>query len=129
MYNELSRIINKSGLDIRISIVHSANSRNASLNLDIADIFKPIIVDRVIFSVINKKQIKADEHFEQVKNGGIYLNREGKTIFLRALDEKMEQTVLFGENAISYQQILHKEITKLVKHIKGEAKYKPYKYT
>lgn len=128
LYNELARIINKSGLDIRISIVHSSNSRNASLNLDIADIFKPILVDRVIFSVINKKQIKADEHFEKIERAGVYLNREGKSIFLKALDEKLNQTIFIKDNIVSYQQLLQNEISYLVKHIKGEDKYKPYKY-
>lgn len=42
-------------LDPRIGYLHSTNQRKFSLNLDISEIFKPIIVDRVIFSLVNKK--------------------------------------------------------------------------
>ncbi|MCL2320810.1 MAG: CRISPR-associated endonuclease Cas1, partial [Oscillospiraceae bacterium] len=57
LYQIIAREIYKTGLDIRISFMHSPNKRNESLNLDIADIFKPIIIDRVIFTMINKKII------------------------------------------------------------------------
>ena len=53
LYNRIATEINKTSLDIRIGFVHFTTNRSQSLNLDLADIFKPIIVDRVIFSLIN----------------------------------------------------------------------------
>lgn len=51
-------------LDPRIGYLHSTNQRKFSLNLDISEIFKPIIVDRVIFSLVNKK-VLSEKHFEK----------------------------------------------------------------
>lgn len=55
LYNFIAKEIYKTTLDIRIAYLHASNNRYESLNLDIADIFKPVIVDKIIFSLINKK--------------------------------------------------------------------------
>jgi CRISPR-associated protein Cas1 len=41
-------------LDPRIGYLHSTNERRFTLNLDVSEIFKPIIVDRTIFSLLNR---------------------------------------------------------------------------
>lgn len=64
LYNEFLNIIWTKGLNPAIGMVHLTNRRNYSLNLDFADIFKPIITDRVIFSLQNRKMIGI-QHFEQ----------------------------------------------------------------
>lgn len=73
LYNHFLQSIWKTSLDPRVGIVHATNQRSYSLNLDFADIYKPIVVDRVIFSLINLYQIKPDEDFERIENGEVYL--------------------------------------------------------
>ncbi len=51
-------------LDPRIGYLHTTNFRRFTLNLDVAEIFKPIIADRVIFNLVNKGIIKS-QHFEK----------------------------------------------------------------
>ncbi len=89
LYRRIANEIYKTALDIRIGLVHSANSRSESLNLDIAEIFKPIIVDRAIFTVIHNSQINKKLHFEVEDNGGVYLNNNGKRIFIKELEKKL----------------------------------------
>ena len=48
-------------LNPTISFLHEPGVRRFSLALDLAEIFKPILVDRTIFSVLNKKQIQAND--------------------------------------------------------------------
>ena len=52
IYTSLLAEIYKTHLDPRIAFLHSSNFRRFSLNLDVAEIFKPIIVDRVIFTIL-----------------------------------------------------------------------------
>lgn len=79
LYNYFLNLIWKKGLDPRFGIIHASNRRNYSLNLDFADIFKPIIIDRIIFTMINKKMLTVTADFEKTENGGVYLSKEGKT--------------------------------------------------
>lgn len=57
-YTVCLRAIHQTQLNPTISYLHNPGERRYSLALDIAEIFKPIIVDRVIFKVLNKKEIQ-----------------------------------------------------------------------
>src|SRR3989338_3714618 len=84
LYTTVLSEILKTQLDPTIAYLHEPFQRRYSLNLDIADIFKPLIVDRIIFSLINRQQIKP-EHFDKELNY-CYLNKEGRMIFLKEYD-------------------------------------------
>ena len=55
MYTRVLSEIYKTQLNPTISYLHEPSERRFSLCLDIAEIFKPIIADRLIFSMLNKK--------------------------------------------------------------------------
>ena len=127
LYNYIAKEIYKTKLDIRIAYLHSSNNRYESLNLDLADIFKPIIVDKMIFKLINKKIINDNLHFENI-NGGVYLTGEGKNIVINEFYKKIRDMITIGNNKMSYEKIIRKEIYKLSNSIMNEEKYKAFKY-
>ena len=127
LYNYIAKEIYKTKLDIRIAYLHSSNNRYESLNLDLADIFKPIIVDKIIFKLINKKIINYRLHFENI-NGGGYLTGEGKNIVINEFYKKIKDITTIGNNKMSYEKIIRKEIYKLSNSIMNEEKYKAFKY-
>lgn len=129
LYQRIATEIHKTSLDIRVGLVHSTNSRKETLNLDIAEIFKPIIVDRTIFSMIHNNEIKADEHFQKQGKEGIYLNKEGKIEFLDSLDRKLYSKLKIEGNSMTYETLMRREVRKLEKCILEDGKYKPFKYT
>ena len=127
LYNKLLQIIWKTSLDPKIGIVHATNRRNYSLNLDFADIFKPVIVDKVILSLINRHEIRPDSHFRYEGNG-VYLNTDGKRLMLKRLDQKLDARVS-GKNAKkTYLQLLIDEVTAFQRLVREGEKYHPYKY-
>jgi len=113
-------------LDPRIGFLHATNFRRFTLNLDIAEVFKPIIADRVIFNVINKGIIKP-ENFER-KLDGIVLNEKGREIIIREMEERLKSTFLYKKlkRHISYRQLIRLELLKVEKHLIGEEEYMPY---
>ena len=128
IYNRVASEIHKSALDIRIGFLHSTNSRAQTLNLDIAELFKPLVVDRAIFTLVNKRMIDPDTHFEPVDGGGVYLNREGKRIFINALDEKLYQKLTTQNKPVSYDTRIRDEVNALFRHVCYGEPYKPFKY-
>lgn len=92
IYQKIANEIYKTKLDIRISYLHSATRRYENLNLDISEILKPILVDKIIFSLINKRIIDVKVHFEK-RNNGVYLNKEGKYIFIDQLNKKLNSII------------------------------------
>lgn len=127
LYQRIANEINRTSLDIRIGIVHAAGNRPESLNLDLADLFKPILVDRTIFTLVNRKMINVND-FVEVENNGIYLNNRAKKIFISEYENKLYQKVTFDGAERTYDYLIKNEIQKLKKCIENGEKYKPYKY-
>ncbi|MGX7689094.1 type I-B CRISPR-associated endonuclease Cas1b [Flectobacillus roseus] len=114
-------------LNPTISFLHEPGVRRYSLALDISEIFKPLLVDRTIFSVLNKKQIQAND-FRQDTNRCV-LKDSAKKVFVQAFDERLKETFkhrTLGRN-VSYKHLVKLECYKLSKHILGIETYKPFK--
>ncbi|WP_040214142.1 type I-B CRISPR-associated endonuclease Cas1b [Clostridium polynesiense] len=124
MYTTVLSEIYETNLDPRIGYLHSTNSRRFTLNLDIAEIFKPIIIDRVIFSLINKKIITIKD-FEESFNG-ILLKDTGRKKFIQEYNEKLSTTIKHDSigSTVSYKRLIRLELYKLQKHITDDEKYK-----
>lgn len=63
-YSQCLRAIHQTQLNPTVSYLHTPGERRYSLALDISEIFKPILVDRVIFKLLNKKEIQ-ERHFDK----------------------------------------------------------------
>ena len=110
-----------------ISFLHEPGERRFSLSLDLAEIFKPILADRMIFKLLNQKMLQ-EKHFVKEANY-CYLNEGGKKILLREYDERLKTTIkhrTLGRN-VSYRHLIRLECYKLVKHVTGIEPYKPFK--
>lgn len=114
-------------LNPTISFLHEPGYRRYSLALDIAEIFKPILVDRLIFRVLNKKEIQAND-FDSSLNKTI-LKESGKKIFVRAFEEKINETIKHRtlNKHVSYKHLIKLECYKLSKHLLKMEEYKPFK--
>jgi len=127
LYQRFASLIFQSSLDIRFGILHNSYHRSESLNLDLADLFKPVLVDRAIFTIINKNMItKAD--FQSVEDEGIYLNPRGKRVFIKEFEKKLYQQIKIGGKIKNYDSLLRDEVRKVEKFFNNGEKYKPYKY-
>jgi len=126
VYSTVLSSIYKTHLDPRIGFLHESNFRSFSLNLDVAEIFKPIIGDRVVFSVINKQIIDTKDFEKRLK--GIYLNENGAKKFVEAFEEKLQSTLNYRKlkRNVSYKTLIRLELYKLEKHFMGEEEYKPF---
>lgn len=115
-------------LNPTISYLHEPGTKRFSLALDLAEIFKPIFVDRVIFKLINLGKLKREKHFLQELKG-TFLNEEGRRIFLEEFETMLQQTVLHRKlkRQVKYQSLIRLEAYKLVKHLVDEEEYRPLK--
>lgn len=128
LYRHVAKEIYKSRLDIRIGFLHSTTRRYESLNLDVSEVFRPVIVERVIFSLVNRHHLNDRLHFDVKESGAVWLNQEGKKIFLTAFQGKLMQTI--KENGVpkSYASLIRTEIQKLCRYFEYGEEYQPYKY-
>ena len=126
MYTTTLSEIYKTHLDPRIGYLHSTNFRRFTLNLDVSEIFKPIIIDRVIFTLLGRNMINGDD-FEK-NMGGLLMKEKVKKAFIQELEDKLRTTIKHRKlgKKVSYRRLIRMEVYKLQKHIIGEEKYEPF---
>ena len=126
-YSQCLRAIHQTQLNPTISYLHQPGERRYSLALDLAEIFKPILVDRVIFKVLHKKMIQT-QHFEASLNR-IILKENGKKIFVKAFEDRLLETIKHRtlNRSVSYKHLIKLECYKLQKHPLNIEDYKPLK--
>ncbi len=127
MYSTTLNEIYHTQLNPTISFLHEPSYRRFSLALDIAEIFKPLIVDRAIFSMINHRRISEDDFDENLNY--VILSEEGKKAFIEEYEKKLETTIkhLTLKRNVSYKTLIRLECYKLMKHFIGEKKYEGFK--
>ena len=127
VYTATLKEIYRTQLNPTVSFLHEPSYRRFSLALDVAEIFKPIFADRIIFSLLNNNQI-TEKHFDKELNYA-YLLETGRKIVVQEFDEKLNTTVYHKQlkKKVSYRRIIRLELYKLIKHILGEDEYKAFR--
>ena len=127
IYTRVLGEIYKTQINPTISYLHEPSERRFSLCLDVAEIFKPIIADRLIFSMLNKKQI-TESDFEKGLNF-LYIKEKARKEITKQIDMRLQTTIkhrTLGRD-VSYEYLIRLEIYKLIKHLTGEIKYEGFK--
>src|SRR5690606_29872667 len=96
-------------LNPTISFLHEPGYRRYSLALDLSEIFKPILVDRTIFKVVNKKEIQHTDF--DVHLNGVLLKESGKKTFVKVFEEKLSETIKHRslKRNVSYKHLIKLE--------------------
>lgn len=127
IYSAVLSEIYHTQLNPTISYLHEPRERRYSLSLDIAEIFKPLIADPVIFKLVNNNMISIDDFDEDV--GYCYMNETGRKKFLKEFDQKLTTTIKHRKlkRNVSYRTLIRLECYKLIKHLLGDELYSPFK--
>ncbi len=110
-------------LNPTISFLHEPGERRFSLSLDLAEVFKPILVDRVIFKVLNKRILQKDDFDLQLNR--CVMSEKGKKKFIQAYEERLKETIKHRslDKQVSYKHLIKLECYKLCKHLLNIQEY------
>jgi len=114
-------------LNPTISYLHEPGEKRYSLSLDIAEIFKPLIIDPIIFKLVNNNMLDAED-FEEDLNF-CYLSEQGRKKFVKEIDQKLGTTIKHRKlkRNVSYKMLIRLECYKLIKHFLSDEIYLPFK--
>lgn len=120
IYAKILSEIYHTQLNPTISYLHEPGARRFSLCLDVSEVFKPLIGDRLIFSLLNRKQITEDSFTKELNF--LHLKKEASALISRELEERLKKTIMHKElgRQVSYQYLIRLEAYKLIKHLIGE---------
>lgn len=118
LYGIILAILDRSSLSPQISFIHSLSKNSDSLQFDIADIFKPVIIDRLVLRMIRRKQITSN-CFEYKEDGRCYLNKKGVGIIVKEIDAVLNSTIDYHGKRYTYKSILTKDVHQISDYVKG----------
>lgn len=127
LYAKTISSIYRTHLDQRISFLHEPSEGRFSLSLDISEVFKPVIVYKTIFDLVNNKKIQVSKHFDKKVNYCL-LNEEGRNIFVTAFEERMESVFNHPKlkRRVSYRTAIKLDCYKLIKYIMEDKEFIPF---
>lgn len=127
IYSKVLSEIYHTQLNPTISYLHEPGFRRYSLSLDIAEVFKPLIGDRLIFSLLNRNQITENSFTKELNF--LHLKKEASKLIVNEFESRMKKTIMHKElgRQVSYQYLMRLEAYKLIKHIIGEKEYEGFR--
>lgn len=112
-------------LNPAVSYLHEPGKRRFSLALDLSEVFKPLIVDRLIFRMVNCGEIQEKDLDALGEAQGVFLKEEARKKFVQKFEEVLQTTVYHRrlKRNVSYRHLIRLEAYKLIRHLIGMEQY------
>lgn len=127
LYTKTISQIYQTHLNQTISFLHEPAESRFSLSLDLCEVFKPILVFKTIFELVNNKKLKVDKHFDKQLNYCL-LNEEGSKLFIQAFEDRLKSTFLHAtlNRKVTYHTAIKLDGYKLLKAVTESKKFNPF---
>lgn len=117
VYTTCVSAIRKTALDPTIGFVHEPGERRFTLSLDIADIFKPILADRLLFRLVNRQQLSISDFEDELD--GCLLTESGRMTVLEEFEQTLDETIEHPrlKRKVSFKTLVQTDVYSLKKHV------------
>jgi len=109
------------GLDPQVGLLHMDRPGRASLALDLMEEMRPVLADRLALSLINRRQIGADDFIIE-DGGGVMMKDDARKAVLIAWQERKKEQLrhpFIGE-AMALGLVVHMQARLLARHLRGD---------
>lgn len=109
------------GLDPYVGFLHRDRPGRASLALDLMEEQRSIVADRFVLTLINNRMIQP-KHIRQTENGVCLLEDAGRRVFLKAWQERKQETIMhpFLKEKIPWGLLPHVQSLLLSRTLRGD---------
>jgi len=118
------------GLDPQVGYLHTLRPGRPALALDLMEELRPILADRLVLSMVNRRQIQRNDFVER-EGGAIYLTDKARKDVIMAYQNRKQDEVqhkVIGKK-IALGLIPHIQARLLARHLRGDLPdYLPFLY-
>jgi CRISPR-associated protein Cas1 len=90
--NDCASALEGAGLDSYVGFMHRDRPGRKSLALDLMEELRPVLVDRMVLTIINNRQIRK-EHFQNTESHEVIFTEEGRKKFLTIWQEHKQEVI------------------------------------
>ncbi len=109
------------GLDPQVGFLHRNRPGRPSLALDMMEELRPFLADRLVLTLINLNQVRADG-FKKSKGGAVTMNENTRKIVLTAYQKRKQDVIThpFLKKKMPIGLLMHVQAQLLAKCIRGD---------
>ena len=109
------------GLDAAVGFLHRDRPGRPGLALDLMEEFRPFIVDRLVLSLINRRQVTPDG-FEVSASGAVMMDDKTRRLVLTAYQKRKQDAIThpFLNEKSTVGLLVHLQARLLARHIRGD---------
>jgi CRISP-associated protein Cas1 len=125
--HDVQSAVNLVGFDPYLGYLHVQRYGRPSLALDLMEEFRPLVVDAVVLSGLNRRVLNLDDFATEPLSGAVSLSREGLRTFLRLYEQKKQSKFKHPvmERQCTYQEAFEIQARLLGKYLMGETNQYP----
>ena len=125
---EISGALQSVGLDPQVGFLHADRPGRDSLAQDILEEFRAWWIDRLVLSLVNRKQIQISD-FVIEASGAVQLKDDSRKHLFQALQAKKQEKIIhpYIQEEIEIGLLPHIQALLLARHLRGDlAQYPPF---
>lgn len=124
IFSEIYTAVANEGLHPYFGCLHKLKDHHPALVSDLMEEWRPVLVDSLVMSLVSHREIQKN-CFERKLGEGIFLNSEGRRIFLNAYERKMKTV---AEKLHTYRHLIEMQVTSYAIALMAEdvSKYEPF---
>lgn len=126
--HDVQGAVNVVGFDPYLGYLHVQRYGRPGLALDLMEEFRPLVVDAMVLSAINRRSLTLADFTSELLSGAVSLSDDGRRTFLRLYEQKKQSQFkhpVLGRKC-TYQEAFEIQARLLAKYLMGEThKYPP----
>ena len=109
------------GLDPQMGFLHADRSGRASMGLDLMEEFRPMIADRLVLTLINRRQV-SPSGFVVRENGAVEMDDKTRKTMLVAYQERKREEIRhqFLDDSVTIGALLHVQARLFARWLRGD---------
>lgn len=119
--HDVSSALETVGLDPQVGFLHRDRPGRAGLALDLMEEFRPYLADRLVISLVNRRQVKP-KGFVEREGGAVWMDDETRKTVLVAYQERKQEELRhpFLEEKTTVGMLVHLQARLLARHLRGD---------
>lgn len=119
--NTITSALETVGLDPYIGCLHTERPGRVSLSLDLIEELRPVLADRFVLSLINRKMVTR-KNFKQKENGSVLMDDDARKIVLTEWQNKKKETLThpFLKEKVEWGMVPYVQAMLLARYLRGD---------
>lgn len=126
--NTIASALETVGLDPYVGFMHTDRPGRVSLALDLIEELRPVLADRFVLTLINKKMVTAKD-FTKKEDGAVLMSDKGRKTILTEWQNKKKEVIThpFLEEKVEWGMVPFVQSMLLARHLRGDIEeYPPF---